>query len=451
MISYIRKFLTGDGLKVRAVRGSLITFTGFGLQNVLRLGSNLILTRLLFPEAFGLMALVMVFVSALQLFSDFGLRASVVRSERGDDPDYLNTGWTIQIGRGVILWLGTCALAWPAAALYGESMLAQLLPVVGISAIIAGFNSTKVMTANRHMVLGRLTLMAILAQSTTILTMIVLASTILPSVWALAVGTIAGAVMKMTLSHVLLPGPLNKIRLERAAAIDMFHFGKFIFASTAASFLINHADRAILGAYISLEELSFYTIAFFLASVPTLVNYQFVEKILFPLYREKPPLENSENRRKIGLLRFGLVGFLTVFSLMISTSGIVLIDVLYDPRYALAGPILVLLALSRIPELLVGSYAHLLLGAGLSKDFAILNVSSALIRTTVILIGVSQFGLLGGIFAPVISLVLSYPLYAYYARRLGGWFGGQDVLIIGISLGAGALIMWMNPGILAAF
>jgi O-antigen/teichoic acid export membrane protein len=72
----------------------------FGGNNALRLGSNLILTRLLFPEAFGLMALVQVFLTGLQMFSDFGLQASVIRSSPRRGSGFLHTAWTVQILRG---------------------------------------------------------------------------------------------------------------------------------------------------------------------------------------------------------------------------------------------------------------------------------------------------------------------------------------------------------------
>ena len=71
------------------------------------LASNLILTRLLFPEAFGLMALGSVVLVGLQMFSDAGIGPSIAQSPRGDDPEFLDTAWTAQVLRGVILWLGT--------------------------------------------------------------------------------------------------------------------------------------------------------------------------------------------------------------------------------------------------------------------------------------------------------------------------------------------------------
>jgi hypothetical protein len=82
---------------------------------------NLILTRLLFPEAFGLMALVQVFLSGLQMFSDIGIQTSVIRSKRGEDPAFLDTAWTVQVLRGGLLWLGCLGIAGPAAAFYEEA------------------------------------------------------------------------------------------------------------------------------------------------------------------------------------------------------------------------------------------------------------------------------------------------------------------------------------------
>src|SRR4051812_36532958 len=77
-------------LKMRALRGSLWTILGYGGSQVLRLAGNVILTRLLFPEAFGQMVLVNVFLQGLHMFSDVGIGPSLIQSKRGDDPDFLN-------------------------------------------------------------------------------------------------------------------------------------------------------------------------------------------------------------------------------------------------------------------------------------------------------------------------------------------------------------------------
>ena len=68
---------TRNLIKQLALRGSAWVVTGYALQQILRLGGNMILTRLLIPEYFGLMALVNVFVVGLQMFSDLGIGTSI--------------------------------------------------------------------------------------------------------------------------------------------------------------------------------------------------------------------------------------------------------------------------------------------------------------------------------------------------------------------------------------
>lgn len=70
-------------LKKLAVRGMVWTIAGYGASQILRLGSNLILTRLLFPELFGLMTLVNIFITGLHLFSDIGVGPSIIQNKRG--------------------------------------------------------------------------------------------------------------------------------------------------------------------------------------------------------------------------------------------------------------------------------------------------------------------------------------------------------------------------------
>ncbi|CAN0598057.1 unnamed protein product, partial [Ectocarpus sp. 12 AP-2014] len=203
----------GDGFSARALRGTILMGISFTGQNVIRLVSNLILTRLLFPEAFGLMALVQVVLSGVTLFSDFGFRDSVVQDSRGEDPDFLNTTWTLQILRGLVLGLAVVLLAYPVANFYEEPLLGDILLLVAIVPIFQGLNSTNIMTADRQLTLGRLTFLMIGAQVFGLIMTVSLAWW-LHSVWALAIGNIATALALAVLSHLVLPGIRNRIHFE---------------------------------------------------------------------------------------------------------------------------------------------------------------------------------------------------------------------------------------------
>src|SRR5438067_8759309 len=106
------------GLKKAALSSAAWTMAGFGTLLVLRFVSNIILTHLLFPEIFGLMMLVNSFIIGLHMFTDIGIGPSIVRSRHGDDPNFLNTAWTLQIARALGLWLSSGLIAYPVALFY---------------------------------------------------------------------------------------------------------------------------------------------------------------------------------------------------------------------------------------------------------------------------------------------------------------------------------------------
>ena len=130
-----RHVATAGSLRSRTIRGTLWTTGGYGASQVIRLGVNLVLTRLLHPQMFGLMTLVNIFVQGLQGFSDVGIGPAIIQSKRGDDPVFLNTAWTVQALRGLSLGAVATAIAWPVAKLYGEPQLFWLLPVAGLAAV----------------------------------------------------------------------------------------------------------------------------------------------------------------------------------------------------------------------------------------------------------------------------------------------------------------------------
>src|SRR5664280_1625218 len=84
-------------LRLRVMRSGGITAVGYAANQLLRFGGNLVLTRLLFPEAFGVMAIMQAVVLGVTMLSDVGITQSIVLHQRGAEPGFVNTAWTIQI------------------------------------------------------------------------------------------------------------------------------------------------------------------------------------------------------------------------------------------------------------------------------------------------------------------------------------------------------------------
>lgn len=444
--------LTGEGLKARALRGTSFTILKIGGGRFLALLSNLVLTRFLFPEAFGMMAIVQTVLLGLTMISDSGLEQSIMRSKRGDDPDFLNTAWTVQIVRGFLLWMVTCAVALPIANVYGEPMLALLLPVAGISAFVRGFRTTKVATEQRHMALGRLTVTELSVQFVNLVIVAFLAWW-WRSVWALSIGGVISTFLTIMLQHYALPGINNRLRWNRNAFRELFGFGKFIFMSSTLGFVVNNADKLILGAYLSLAEFGVFNIGFMLATLPLMISKAVINAVIFPLYRMRPITESIANRHKVLRARRMVLAACLGIMVVMAFIGVPLIDLLYDPRYAMAGPVLVLMSFALVPLVVVESYRAVFLAAGDSKSLFLLTLFGAILQITLVYLGVTWFGIFGVILAPALTSLMLGPLRVYLLRPHQGWDPQADVGLhaIGFCLtGLGCWLYWDKISVLMA-
>lgn len=421
----------GDGLNARAFRGMFFTIAIFGTQNALRLVSNLILTRLLFPEAFGLMAIVFTVQTGISLMADLGTRISIIQDADGDRPLFLDTAFAIQIVRGIAI----AALIWIAAphvaAFYEHEILAELLVFTGAAAILNGLISTKLPQSERNLELGRVAFVQITAQVIGLVATALLAWQ-MRSVWALVYGYLIGETATMILSHLLLRGHSNRPGFDRTYAWRMINFGVFIFLSSMAGFLIAQGDRAILGKIATLEELAFYNIGYFLAAVPLLLYRALIDRVLFPLYTKRPPWESEENRHQIARMRRLVTAGCFVGLMVLALVGVPLVVFLYDPRFEPAGPYAVLVALALMPSVVTNSYSFLALADGNSRRFALITVGAAIVQTLGMLAGGQALGVLGVVLGIALAPILWHPVALWLLRRYRGWDPLHDAAFLGL-------------------
>jgi len=442
-VSLLARITQGNSLIARAVRSSALTVAGFGASQVIRLATNLILTRLLFPEAFGMMALVSVVLLGLGQFSDVGIGPSIMQSKRGDEEDFLNTAWTIQVIRGVSLFLVASLLAWPAARFYGEAQLTYLLPVAGLTLMIDGFNPTKLESAHRHMKLGRLTAIDIATQVIGVLIAILFAWW-LRSAWALVISGVISGLVQLWFYRAFLSGIKNHFRWEPAARHELIHFGKWIFLSTVCGFAFSQSDKIVLGKYLDLRAFGIYNIGFFLASFPLMLGSMVNQKIVIPIYRECPPDQSRENYLSLRRMRMPMTGALIVLVTLFSALGVWFVGVLYDPRYHAAGAVVVLLALMQIPTIIQLTYDQATLAAGDSRRFFVLTLARAVFMITGLLVGLQMAGLFGAILGQGLARVAVYPVTVWLARRVGAWDPLHDLVFTALGLAGAALALWLN-------
>lgn len=415
-----------SSIKKLAIKGTIWTFVGYGASQILRFGSNLVLTRLLFPKLFGLMALVYVFISGLHLFSDIGIATSVVQNKRGDDPVFLNTAWTLQVVRGFGLWVCCFLLAWPAAALYNESQLLWLLPIVGLNTVISGFNSTALFTLNRHLSVKQLAIYELAGQVVSV-TVTVAWAFFNKSVWALVVGGLVTSVFQLVWSHRMNPGAPNSFAWEKEASQELVSFGKWIFASTALTFLATQSDRLVLGKLFSFELLGVYGIAYTLADIPKTITLALGGKVIFPAFSKFADLPREEFRAKIQKGR-KMILFPAAIGLAVLVSfGDIVISVLYDDRYKAAAWMLPILALGLWPVILNATLDLALFAIGNPRYVAYGCFWSSVFLIGGMVLGFKLMGPLGAVIAVPFSNVPPYFVITYGLWRDRLSCLGQDI------------------------
>lgn len=403
-------------LKSEAVRGALWTVAGYGSVQTLRLASSLILTRLLTPQYFGLMALAQSVLVGLHLFSDFGFNTSIVRHQSEADDRFLNTIWTMQILRGLYLFLACAALAPVASRFYGDPRLAWILPALGTTALIAGFNSTSLAILSREMAVRQTVTLEVGAQACAAAVMIGWAA-IRPGIGPLIAGGIAASIFQLVCSHSLVRRHRDRLAWDPVARRTVVSFGKWILLSSAMTFLANQSDRLIIGRIFPIAFLGVYGIAFMLADIPRAIMLALSNKIIFPSFARLAHLPRSEFRARIQPARAKVLLLAAGCVAALVCAGDFAVALLYDARYAAAGWMTPLLALGIWPVVLTQTIDPALFAIGKPRVVAVGSFLSFVTVGVGILVGKSLLGEFGAVLAVSMSNVPPYIATAFGLQR----------------------------------
>ena len=409
------------------IRSSAWIFGGQIVGQILRLASNLVMTRLLVPEMFGVMAVANTVILGLQLCSYFGIQHNIIQSTRGDERIFLDTAWTLQILRGVLIWLVALSLSailyfanlWgyvPVGSAYADSSLPNIIAVISFTALISSFESTKLATASRHMTLGKLTMIELGSQILSLLTMIAFAL-VKQSIWALVFGALVASLAKMLASHVVLVGTKNKLAWEPKAISELFGFGKWILLTTIMGYFVRSSDKLILAGLISAQLLGVYTVAIFVTNAVQEVMSRWASGVVYPvlskIHREQP----SELIRAYYKFRLPFDALMLFLCGFLFNAGFVITEVLYDSRYEGAGHMIEILSLWLIgSRTIIAEQCYLAVGK--SKLSVPMNVLQLVVMFSLLIPTYHYFGMDGALYVIVVSILLTLPLTWYFMNRL---------------------------------
>ena len=307
----VRKSLTA-----RVASGGALALGGHGVQQVLRLASNLVIARLVAPEAFGLMAVAAsIYIWAVML-TDIGIASNVIRSPNSAKPDFLRTIWTFSVLRGLAIWVITIIAALIVMAfasgdrisedsIFSNPALPWVTILAGLQIVIGGFSSPNKKMAERGLVLRRVIIAEIAVQLATMAVTIGLAARGL-GVWAFVIGSNVSAILMVVITHVAFPGPRMRFLIDREHFREIFNFGKWLVIASFFGFLVNRGDQVIFGWLMTDDRFNLYAVAAIWMMAAMAVFDMLINRVFYPAFsevmRERPQnLEAAYKRARLFL------------------------------------------------------------------------------------------------------------------------------------------------------
>ncbi len=216
---------------------------------------SVVLARLLDPEVYGMIALVTVFTTILQVFVDSGMGSALIRKKDADDLDFSTVFYFNLLACG-ILYLGIFLAAPLIAGFYGFPELTAVVRVLGLTVVVSGVKNVQQAYVSRHMLFRRF-FWATLGGTAGAAAVGTVLAYLGYGVWAL----VAQQLFNLSVDTVILWitvkwRPKPGFSLERLGAL--FGFGWKMLASALLDTCYNNVRQLAIGKLYSSGDLAFY-------------------------------------------------------------------------------------------------------------------------------------------------------------------------------------------------
>jgi O-antigen/teichoic acid export membrane protein len=448
-------------LRNRIFAASAWNLVSFGAGFFVRILSNLILTRLLFPEAFGAIAAATALIVGLALISDFGVRAVIVQSPRGGQDSFLRSAWVFQLWRGVAVWIvlaALCALIsaspirdlLPTASVFADRTLPLVTASLGLIVVFGGAESTAVSLQVRHINYKQLVWLELISKILS-LPIIIIWAWLAPSVWALVAGIVASSFIRMVLTHVWVPGPRMSLNWEKDHFQEIVRFGRWIVVSSFATFIGAQCDVILLGILVPGSVLGLYSIAKMLAGTGEGIVDSLTGTLALPIFGEVIRKDPGNLRNRYYRFRLPIDLTAGILSGGLFAAGSFIVSFLYDARYEQAGFMLQVLALgtASYPFSII---ANAFTATGNTHLSALASVVKAVSLIACMVLGYFSFGTLGAIGGVAFHRVIPSVVIMFLAHQRN-WIGIWPELriipsfVVGVLIGKGCVLIANALGI----
>jgi O-antigen/teichoic acid export membrane protein len=373
-----------------------------------------VLARLLTPSQFGIFGIATLVLAFLEMLTETGINIILIQSKKGID-DYISSAWVVSIIRGVFISLCIAISAPFIASFFNTPQATSILMLISVIPLVRGFINPSEVKLQKDLKFNYefwfrssiFTFDAIVAVIFVVLTR---------SVYGLAWGMIAGALLEVLLSFVLMR-PIPKLRIRRDYFNEIFHKGKWVTAFGFFNYIAQNGDNLIVGKVMGASPLGIYTMAYNVSTLPISEVTDVVGKVVFPVY--------AKIAGDIQRLRKAFIKSTSVIALLTVTMGAILflfpsqiVNIVLGDKWLSVIPVLKVLVMYGVLRAISGSASALFLGVEKQKYVTSMTFARFAGLAVTIYPFVKMFGLIGAGYSALISVVVEIPIITYYVFKV---------------------------------
>lgn len=436
-----------ESLKQKTVKGIFWNGAGQILTQVIHFCFGVFIARILTPQDYGLVGMILVFTSLAQVFVDSGFSNALIRKKDRTEIDY-STAFYFNIGVGFLGYLVIFIAAPFIANFYNEPLLEQLTKVVGINIFI---NSLAVVQYAQFSInvdfktTAKVSTIAILISSSLGLWMAYSGFGVWTIVWQSVVSRIVSVVLLWFLSKWR-----PHLEFSWSSFREMWSFGYKLTLSYLLDILYRNIYQLIIGKLFSAKDLGNYTRAQQFANLPSSTFTSVLGGVTYPILSS---IQDDDARLASVYRKYLRLSAFIVFPLMVGLSALAepLIIYILTEKWRASIILLQIICFNMMWYPIHAINLNLLQVKGRSDLFLKLEIIKKIIGVTILCITV-PIGLvamcIGGIFSSILCLVVNTH---YTGKLINVGFGLQmrdllPTLLLSLAMGVVVLLsVWFIP------
>ncbi|HYL50667.1 MAG TPA: lipopolysaccharide biosynthesis protein, partial [Acidimicrobiia bacterium] len=303
--------------------------------------TTVVLTRLVAPRDFGVIALGLVILTYLDALNEFGISSAVIYSA-DDGPVELSVAFWLSMVTGIAAALLMTASASPLAAAFEEPRLRTVLPVLSLAFILNSAGSVQVAVLKKRLQFRRLVPVDV-ARAALKAVVAITAAFAGWGVWSLVAGQLAGELTGSVAVWLSLRWRPSFV-WDGAVVRRVLGYGSHIMGVGVVAALLADVDYLIVGRRLGSQQLGFYAVGFRLPELAVLGICYAVSATMFPVL--------TRLRRDPEAMEVGLAKSLRVLALLTVPVGVGIaltsrdfVATFYGERWAPTGRVMPFIAM----------------------------------------------------------------------------------------------------------